>query len=355
MLNDFFRLFFPVKNQPVSDIGSVESSGKDSQPLSIVVDERKASPVAVICQSELDYISRCVQDYPNIETGGDLFGFWTNEGVPVVLYAIGPGREANHQQAFFVQDVNYFVKIASFLEDKYQLSHMGEWHSHHQLGLARPSGHDANTIFNGLRNVPLRRMLLCIANYRQGRVSVNPYMFHESDMFHYVDASWRILPVQSPYRTLIDNDLKDVLIHPVALSASLGEFRTLSAPQPKNEVSRLGGEHWMRRKGGVDLLKRMIGIISLSCPEDKVAPQWDEFGNIYIVFGDRTIKFTESFPVDAPVMMTEGQTSGREVPWEFASKGQEDETSAILETFEKWIQTNLNSNNKDYDDSSAIQ
>jgi hypothetical protein len=42
---------------------------------------------AIIYQSELDYISRCVLDYPNIETGGDLFGFWTYSGFPVIQYA----------------------------------------------------------------------------------------------------------------------------------------------------------------------------------------------------------------------------------------------------------------------------
>ena len=29
---------------------------------------------AIIYKSELEYISRCVLDYLNIETGGDLFG-----------------------------------------------------------------------------------------------------------------------------------------------------------------------------------------------------------------------------------------------------------------------------------------
>ena len=59
------------------------------------------APIAIIYKSELDYISRCILDCTNIETGGQLFGFWTAEGVPVVLYAIGPGPHANHQSAFF--------------------------------------------------------------------------------------------------------------------------------------------------------------------------------------------------------------------------------------------------------------
>lgn len=32
---------------------------------------------AIVYQSELDYISRCILDYPQIETGGQLFGFYS--------------------------------------------------------------------------------------------------------------------------------------------------------------------------------------------------------------------------------------------------------------------------------------
>lgn len=47
------------------------------------------SPKVIIYKSELDFISRCILDYPNIETGGELLGFWSNQGVPIVLYVIG--------------------------------------------------------------------------------------------------------------------------------------------------------------------------------------------------------------------------------------------------------------------------
>ena len=31
---------------------------------------------ASIYNSELEFISKCVLDYENLETGGDLFGYW---------------------------------------------------------------------------------------------------------------------------------------------------------------------------------------------------------------------------------------------------------------------------------------
>ena len=45
-------------------------------------EERLENPAskAIIYRSEIDYISRCILDYPNIETGGQLFGYWTALG-----------------------------------------------------------------------------------------------------------------------------------------------------------------------------------------------------------------------------------------------------------------------------------
>ena len=345
-MNDFLKRCFSIKSEPAQTASRQDSARPVAKTNPDDVDEKRASHIAVIYRSELDYISRCVLDYPDIETGGDLFGFWTNEGIPVVLYAIGPGRNANHQNAFFVQDLNYFVKIAGTVADRYQLSHMGEWHSHHQLGLARPSGHDANTIFNGLRDVPLRRMLLCIANYRQGRTTVNPYMFHESDMRHFTDASWRVLPLQSPFRPLIDNDLKDILIHPRSSSPCHGEMRILGAApsgNSGNEAARLGEGHWMRRVGGVDLLKRIIRVVGAAAPGETVSPKWDEYGNIFLTFGGRAVRLNEAFPQDPPVMMSEGSPNDSQAPWDYcpACSG-EDNNALILEAFEKWISLSLN-------------
>ncbi len=70
--------------------------------------------VAIIYKSELDYISRCILDYPNFETGDHLFGYWTENGTPVVLFAIGLGVNANHQKTFFNQDVQYLMTVECF-------------------------------------------------------------------------------------------------------------------------------------------------------------------------------------------------------------------------------------------------
>ena len=109
----------------------------------ITIDESRPSPIAMIYKSEMEYISRCILDYPNIETGGQLFGFWTTEGIPVVMYTIGPGPNSEHHVVHFIQDSDYLARVGDILINKYGLQHIGEWHSHHQLGLAKPSGQDS--------------------------------------------------------------------------------------------------------------------------------------------------------------------------------------------------------------------
>ena len=46
-----------------------------------VVEERRfpADQGILIFKSELDYISRCILDRKNIETGGQLFGYWSED------------------------------------------------------------------------------------------------------------------------------------------------------------------------------------------------------------------------------------------------------------------------------------
>ena len=62
------------------------------------VDENKLSHIAIINRCKLDFISHCILDYPNIETVGQLFVFWTSDGTPIVTYVIGLGTNVQHHQ-----------------------------------------------------------------------------------------------------------------------------------------------------------------------------------------------------------------------------------------------------------------
>lgn len=166
---------------------------------------------AVIFKGEMDFISRCILDRRNIETGGQLFGYWTEDGTPVILYAIGPGPRANHQVTFFNQDVDYLVKVGNILRNRYGLHHIGEWHSHHQLGLAKPSGHDSRNMTDVIKRRNLGEFLLCIGNCDNLSSSLNAFLCDSSECR---SIKWDYVMADSPLRQVIDYDLGRIICQP---------------------------------------------------------------------------------------------------------------------------------------------
>jgi len=187
-------------------------------------DEKRAEH-AVIYRSELDFMNRCILDRKNIETGGQLFGFWTREAVPVVLFAIGPGPKANHQAAFFNQDLDYLLSVGQTLVSRYGLQHIGEWHSHHQLGLARPSGHDAETMSSSIEHRHLGRFLMALGNCTDTSATVNAFEFVEHYGKDCRQIPWAVKEMESPFRTAIagDAELSARIIDPLTPQAVYGE------------------------------------------------------------------------------------------------------------------------------------
>ena len=121
--------------------------------------------------------------YPNIETGGDLFGLWRANGDPVVQLLIGPGENCRRTAVSFHQDTNYLARVGTYVNSHLMLCHIGSWHSHHQLSLTQPSAGDRSTVCN---NYPegLKQYIMIIVNITRGTsgrqsVLLNPYMFTE--------------------------------------------------------------------------------------------------------------------------------------------------------------------------------
>ncbi len=146
---------------------------------------------------------------PEHRNGGQLY--WAEDGTPVVLFAIGPGANANHKPTFFNQDVNYLLTVGTELRDRFGLMHIGEWHSHHQLGLARPSGHDVDTMVSTIREKHLARFLLCIGNCNGRSSSLNPFMCNDKTC---EATSWNIVPQESPIRKPVYDYMGSILNDP---------------------------------------------------------------------------------------------------------------------------------------------
>lgn len=270
-----------------------------------VVDEKKPSPVAIIYRSEFDYISRCILDYPNIETGGQLFGYWTSTGTPVVMYVIGPGRNAQHHSTSFIQDWDYLQMIGKELHSRYRIQHIGEWHSHHQLGLAHPSGGDVNTMSYGVGKPGFPRLLLCIGNCTRTTSTLNAFNFHESAPTEYVHASWDIIDMDSPYRQIIDMDLQRILIHPRIRNASHGQIRSIkNTVRPTDSI----GVHWLTESAeNVETMKTFVSMVQSMCAGCMVKAEVLKTGEPQIAIKDLgiSIKLPYGFPVKSPVLLKE--------------------------------------------------
>ena len=169
--------------------------------------EAHSAPAIFIYKSEFDYLSRCILDYLSEETGGQLYGFYTEKGEFVIVYAIGPGPQANHQITFFNQDKEYLLKVNHVML-KHGLQKIGEWHSHHQLGLNRPSGHDVNSVVSVMRKYQINSHLLCIGNIdHKGRSTENAFTFSKDNDYCTQHAAWKVIDMDSPFRPLIEMQL----------------------------------------------------------------------------------------------------------------------------------------------------
>ena len=253
----------------------------------------------IIFKSELDYISRCILDYKHIETGGQLFGYWAEDGTPVVLYAIGPGPRANHQTTFFNQDVDYLVKVGRALKSKYGLHHIGEWHSHHQLGLARPSSHDANTMISTIREKKLGRFVLCIGNCNELQSTLNPFLCDEVKVS---SCRWNVIMTNSHMRNISDRELDDILVHPMTLQANYCDDRLNDR---ESTMPLYAAGYWLNEKQNRISLKGIMDYLQLRHRGAAVKAALNDRGEVIVSVTDiplvqETIRFPLGFPNNPP-------------------------------------------------------
>lgn len=157
------------------------------------------------------------------ETGGDLFGYYTRGGRPVVLLASGPGASAVHRPAYFRQDLPFLSRIDQYLQARYFLKWEGPWHSHAGIGLAEPSAGDARTIHGISHRNNIASMFEFIVNHeppaKAGSRGYEPLGRHVPDIrisaFMYTDPQEGVqhrvpicvLPGLSPVRlSLLANE-----------------------------------------------------------------------------------------------------------------------------------------------------
>ena len=305
-----------------------------------VLEEQKPSSHAIIYRSELDVISRFILDFPNLETGGQLFGYWTSTGTPVVLYAIGPGVGSRHHHTSFFQDMGYLRAVGTEIHNRYRLQHIGEWHSHHQMSLSYPSEGDVRTMRHAVSVPGFPRMLLCIGNCTPTETTLNAFNFHQSTSGHYLQAQWDIVEADSPYRQLIDQDLGSVLVHPYTLKASCSP--SLSPKQGRSIPSG----HWLTEKvENVEVMKAFLEEAKTLSSVSDVKMMMLDSGEPAIQLDINDVKcqilFPFGFPEKSPSfrlpkVSEEGLSDGdyeqqdMNVEWEYPQ-------STLKEAFSHWL------------------
>jgi len=252
---------------------------------------------AVIFKSEMDFICKCILERPSIETGGQLFGYYTASGEPIVMYAIGPGPKANHQVAFFNQDIDYLRKEGRELKSRFGIHHIGEWHSHHQLGLAHPSGHDASNMVTTIREKGLGHFLLCIGNCDGHNATINP--FH-CDGNGYSIGEWDVIPFESPIRRIAESSVSE------NSEGTVSDHKEAE----KNGRPQYPEGYWLTEKSAAQVLNRIyLDILKPSPLRDEVNISIDEKGLVHIFSrsfsnnGCRLVEdilFPRTFPNDPP-------------------------------------------------------
>lgn len=270
-------------------------------------DANAPSPKAIIYKSELDFISRCILDYPHIETGGELFGFWTQLGTPVVLYAVGPGPHAQHHPTAFLQDPEYVDNIEVKICNITGLQHIGQWHSHHQLGLAHPSGGDVASMQRGVGQPGFPRMLLCIGNCtRNYETTVNAFNFHENTPGQYLHAKWDVINIESPFRKEINNMFGSSLYLPQTREARYLEiYEDRSRNQPA--APDAPRQHWLtERIENIDLMKGFLKSVEELLPASDPTPEIMDSGEpiVSMLGGAFRIILPYGFPDKSPLLMT---------------------------------------------------
>ena len=169
----------------------------------------------VIYANEYRQICAWVLQHGYLETGGDLFGLWKDDHTAVIQLVLGPGKNCRRASASFYQDVHYLEKAGSQLIKQEGVCHIGEWHSHHKIGLKQPKGGDRGTVWRNMPTYGLNRFVLFIANIEtqfNSAASVGCFLFERGT----VDQSQRmtqgqfhLLPNESPLREKLQTDLKE--------------------------------------------------------------------------------------------------------------------------------------------------
>ena len=272
--------------------------GRNYQP-------RTFAKKAIIFRSELELIKQYINDAPEIETGGELLGYCTRRGIPVIMFVTGPGPQATHRGAHFSQDMTYKKEIIETLGETCYMQYLGDWHSHHHLGLTEPSRGDIETTINMMNGYKYYFTLLGIGTISSNRVRFDCYYFEQGNR-NYYGVEWDVLETVSPVRGNTKAYLGNAFIKPGTGIVSTKESYLYEHTQKKTSYP-----YWLEENGNdinkfIYWLKKEHDIIEnaeLCQMEDKkfaikitlILPKSSLYALVHITF-------PEGFPKENPIV-----------------------------------------------------
>ena len=261
----------------------------------------------LVYESELNYLAQCILDYPETETGCDLFGFWTQSGHTVIQYIIGPGEGTKRTVTSFHQDEEYLKSIGDELRKTHGLQHLGNFHSHHKFKLKKPSQHDSNTVVKAMNLYHLDRFILMIGNIvNENRTTINAYQYTRGKENLYNHSGFVVLPGESPIRTVFDVTCSSYLYKPKSDCASMVNLLIATLEEQVYSKPEYPLNYWLRSKKNREILNGIMHKLNQQFDSVR-AKQDDRTRLVYLFFGTtdgRIIKvtFTEEFPTTAPAV-----------------------------------------------------
>lgn len=183
------------------------------------------------------------------------------------------------------------------------MKHLGEWHSHHTLGLCHPSQGDADNVLCYVNESRFRQFLLCIATCSNNESSVSPYLFLKSER-EYIEAKWSVVKEASPLRSKIEQS--ETVLLPKTQTPNykvISEDYDGDLAMPERIIKT--ETYWFSDKHNHTVLKQIIDeIIRLGA--ESCRPLMNDYGHVCldITNSTQTIKvlFPDGFPQIKPIV-----------------------------------------------------
>jgi transcriptional regulator with XRE-family HTH domain len=196
----FRALVGPTAREEASNRQESPTPPPSAKPSSAEIAHRSFS--LEIYESELQAIGQESSSWDS-ETGGDLFGIWSD--VPIIYLATKCGPKAVRDQAHFRLDVEYLIALSAALDRDWGLRYFGDWHSHHRLELRTPSSGDRARIVRLAAKNSFEAMAECIVTFSPSyetdkTICVHPYAYLELPSANIAECSLIVRPGVSPIR-----------------------------------------------------------------------------------------------------------------------------------------------------------